>query len=155
MADKNYSRVSKFSVINLDVKQDNLEKAIEAFKSYDIDEFKTENGKYMTAKSYVSFVETPALMTFFINRVAFEKGELVKDSRPFEFNKSILFAKEHSKDASLAQQKIAELETEKSKCLEWIDMIEAHKESLEKSIKYLESKEFNKIEHPIIENSEG
>lgn len=39
--------------------------------------------KLVKASVVTEFIETPALLTFFINRVSFKENKLVKDNRKF------------------------------------------------------------------------
>ena len=50
-------------------------------------------GKKITANAENIFLETPALMVFFINRVSYRNGKLLKDCQPFDYDDSILVGK--------------------------------------------------------------
>lgn len=56
----------------------------------------------MTARAENIFLETPALMAFFINRVGFRNGELSKDCRPFFFQESILIGKAFQSEKTMS-----------------------------------------------------
>jgi hypothetical protein len=48
------------------------------------------------ASKEVNFVETPAILSFFINRVSFVDKKVVKDNCAFDFEEKIMFAKTNS-----------------------------------------------------------
>lgn len=78
---------------------------MDAYRQYKIDEFNIE-GKTVAAETNLNFTETPALMTFFINRVNFENGEPVKDCTPFQFEKKIFLSKKNTKKNSVVREKV-------------------------------------------------
>ena len=83
----------------------------------------------MTASAENIFLETPALMVFFINRVGFRNGKLEKDSQPFEFDESILVAKAFQSDKTMAVKAISEekekqINEEKAHLIDWSEKAE-------------------------------
>ena len=50
-------------------------------------------GTTVQAQAENIFLETPALMIFFINRVTYANSQLKKDNRVFDFEDSILVGK--------------------------------------------------------------
>ena len=100
----------------------------------------------VTAAAENVFLETPALMVFFINRVGFRNGKLEKDSQPFEFEDSILIAKAFESEKTVAVKNLTEAKErqtyeEKATLTAWIDKASAQKDNIEQTIKYLKSQE--------------
>lgn len=66
----------------------------------------------MTANAENLFLETPALMSFFINRVGYREGKLKKNCRPFMYEDHILIAKAYQSEKTMTAR-TAVLEKEK------------------------------------------
>ena len=140
------TRKSEFNIINLESTLGSFSRAFEKWKRYPIPEFKTPTGQMVTAAAENVFLETPALMVFFINRVGFRNGKLEKDSQPFEFEDSILIAKAFESEKTVAvknltEEKERQINEEKATLTAWIDKASAQKDNIEQTIKYLKSQE--------------
>lgn len=84
---------NSFNLINLSSSNKNFDNALKSFKSEIIGGYTTESGEKMKASKEINFLETPAILSFFINRVSFQDKKLVKDSSEFDFSEKIMFAK--------------------------------------------------------------
>ena len=107
----------------------------------------------MTAVAENVFLETPALMTFFINRVSYKENRLQKDSRVFDFERSILVNKcqqsEKTKQVRPSSaQKEQELLTERAELVQWLERVEAQRTHLTETLRYLRSKEAPLLSEP-------
>lgn len=66
-------------------------------------------------------METPAILSFFINRVSFKDKKLVKDCCEFEFEEKIMFAKSNS--SKINKSNDAEIEKHITELRKWIEDI--------------------------------
>ena len=71
---------SSFNLLNLGSENKTFDSALKKFKSENIEEYKNDQGEKMKVLRETNFLETPALLSFFINRVTFKNNKLVKDS---------------------------------------------------------------------------
>jgi hypothetical protein len=58
-----------FSIINLSSKTQSFEKALAEYKRETIEGYTDQKGDFVDAEREIDFLETPALLSFFINRV--------------------------------------------------------------------------------------
>lgn len=77
------SNVTTFNIINLEVAEGSFEKGFDKWKNYKINDYLTPKVKYnyiqghtVEATAENVFLETPALMAFFINRVSYKNNSL-------------------------------------------------------------------------------
>ena len=84
---------SIFSIINLSSRAGSFEKALGEYKREKLEGYVNSEGSAINAEREIDFLETPALLTFFINRVEYKNKKLVKDSSEFNFEDKIFFNK--------------------------------------------------------------
>ena len=140
--------VVKFGVITLEAKLQKLEPAFQAFRSYEIEGYKSDKGESKAATIRSEIVEFPAILTFFINRVEINNGRLVKNNGEFSFPSSL-----HLDTDSQIKGKLSHEEqeiTEKIKKVEEQLRKQDHKATLDQltnTLKFLsEQEDFEDVE---------
>ena len=117
-------------------------------------------GSTVQANAENIFLETPALMIFFINRVTYKNSKLEKDNRVFEFEESILVSKSQpSEKTQLLRTQNREFEKEliqeKKDLNDWLVKIEKDRSAIEQTLNYLRSKEAPLLQEPMVPMQEG
>jgi hypothetical protein len=111
----------------------------------------------VTASAENVFLETPALMVFFINRVAFLNGKLEKDCRPFDFDDSILVGKAFQSEKTvtvktLTEEKEKEINEEKEHLDNWLKKAASDLQYIQNTINYLKAKDAPLLTEPLVPN---
>lgn len=145
---------SLFSIINLSSKAASFEKALSEYKREKLEGYVNSEGSSINAEREIDFLETPALLTFFVNRVEYREKKLVKDSSEFDFQEKIFFSKTNLK-SGVKNPHDSGLETQENNLREWLEKIEVSKVQLENTLNYIEEKEFENINLPAVNNPRG
>jgi hypothetical protein len=76
--------------ISIDINQKDLMSGLDAFFNFSVDGYRSPNGEITTAKKKIWFTEPPAVLTFILQRVGYDKEKgLKKNTDPFVFQKEI------------------------------------------------------------------
>ena len=86
-----------FNIINLSSKAKSFDRALTETKKEKLSDYVDQNGSKVNAELEMDFLETPALLTCFINRVEYRDKKLMKDSSEFEFQEKIFLNKKNLK----------------------------------------------------------
>ena len=84
---------NSFNLINLSSENQTFENALKQYKRETIDGYVNEKGDVMNAEREIHFIETPGILSFFVNRVSYKDQKLHKDSSEFKFEDKIYFNK--------------------------------------------------------------
>ena len=76
---------NSFNLINLSSENGSFENALKQYKTETIDGYLNEKGDMVNAEREIHFIETPGILSFFINRVSYKDKKLHKDLSEFKF----------------------------------------------------------------------
>lgn len=139
---------NSFNLINLSSESHSFDTALKHFKRESINGYVNEKGDVINAEREIHFVETPGILSFFINRVSYKDKKLEKDCSEFGFEEKIFFNKANV--SKIGHNSDAELDRQSKVLREWIQSIIKSKTILQETHLYFEGNEFSDVHVPSV-----